>query len=47
MEAERVDDDLGGERGSVWAPLPQRIADDLRLHLDANADNHAPAREEA
>ncbi|MFN3199576.1 MAG: helicase-related protein [Bradymonadia bacterium] len=39
MEAERLDDDLGEERGSVWAPLPQRIADDLRLRLDAEAPN--------
>ncbi len=39
MEAERLDDDLGEERGSVWTPLPRRIADDLRLCLDAEAPN--------
>jgi hypothetical protein len=44
MEAERVDDDLG-ERGSVWAPIPQRIADDLRLHLDAGHVEPRAAKE--
>jgi hypothetical protein len=44
MEAERVDDDLGDERGSAWTPLPQQIADDLRLHLGVETSSTVPKR---
>jgi len=34
METERGVDDPGEEVGSAWAPIPPRIANDLRIHLD-------------
>ena len=34
MEAERLGDDFGKE-GAVWAPIPETIAAELRLHLEA------------
>jgi hypothetical protein len=45
MDTKEVDDDLGEERGAVWAPLPKRIADDLRLHLDT--DHMTPETKES
>ena len=35
MEAEHLSDDLGGQ-GVAWAPVPDAIAADLRLSLEAN-----------
>lgn len=34
MEADFADDDVG-ESGAAWTPLPERIAQDLRLNLEA------------
>ena len=36
MEAERLGDDFG-KQGVVWAPIPETIAADLRLHLEAES----------
>ena len=36
MEAESLGDDFGKE-GVVWAPIPETIAADLRLHLEAES----------
>ena len=36
MEAEGLEDDFGKE-GVVWAPIPETIAADLRLHLEAES----------
>lgn len=38
MDADRVDDDLGDEQVGSWVPLPEKIANDLRLHLEAESD---------
>ena len=34
MEAERIGDDPG-QKGTAWAPVPEVIAEDLRLHFEA------------
>ena len=36
MESESLSDDLG-KRGVVWAPIPETIAADLRLHFEAQS----------
>ena len=36
MEAERLSDDFG-KQDVVWAPIPETIAADLRLHLEADS----------
>ena len=36
MEAESLGDDFGTQ-GVVWAPIPETIAADLRLHLEAES----------
>ena len=36
MEAESLGDDFG-KQGVVWAPIPEAIAADLRLHLEAES----------
>ncbi len=38
MEAERLSDDVG-ENGRAWAPIPEAIAADLRLHLEAESSD--------
>ena len=40
MEAESLNDDLG-ERGAVWASIPEAIAADLRIHLEAELSDDA------
>ena len=40
MEANALSDDIG-ERGDAWAPVPEVIARDLRLNLEAESPNHA------
>lgn len=40
MEAEILGDDFGKE-GVVWAPIPETIATDLRLHLEAELPDNA------
>ena len=40
METESLNDDLG-ERGAVWASIPEVIAADLRLHLEAELSDDA------
>ena len=40
MEAKRLSDDLG-EQGAAWAPIPEAIAADLRLHLEAESPDSA------
>ena len=36
MEGENISDD-GGEQGAAWAPIPEAIAADLRLNLEAES----------
>ena len=40
MEAKRLSDNLG-EQGAAWAPIPEAIATDLRLHLEAESPDSA------
>ena len=40
MEAESLSDDLG-EQGADWAPIPEAIAANLRLHLEAESPDGA------
>ena len=40
MEAESLSDDLG-EQGAAWAPIPEAIAANLRLHLEAESPDGA------
>ena len=40
MEAESLGDDFGN-RGVVWTPIPETIAEDLRLELEAESPDDA------
>ena len=40
MEAESLGDDVG-RRGEVWTPIPETIAEDLRLNLEAESPESA------
>ena len=46
MEAERLGDDLG-QKGTAWAPVPEVIAEDLRLHLEAEIPDRVKAKQGA
>ena len=45
MEAERISDDPG-HKGTAWAPIPKVIAQDLRLHLEAELPDGVETKQE-